>query len=315
MDLNPMSHEYFSDRERGHRPRIIEEIPPTVWDGIHGLIYQLQNNESFGHAFSHYCPDGPDNCGCDETLFNTRLRAEIPDIVLPLNETPPPDLVILDLIEFCYKYTSKPRRENFHENLGALHMISNIDYMLIHGKKPGHYHFLYNIEEGRSEFRNAINLIFSRNGIIYELTEDGRIIRLAQEGLQEQLQKTVFRTGDESLDNLLNVARIKFLNPHIDVRKEALEKLWDAWERLKTLEAGKKKTSIEILLKKVSPEPKFCDELNTEGHRLSDIGNNFMIRHSETDRTQITSGDHIEYLFSRMFALIYLILKSTNRIK
>ena len=39
-------------------------------------------------------------------------------------------------------------------------------------------------------------------------------------------------TGDAELDKLLETAREKFLNHSLDVRKEAPEKLWDAWERL-----------------------------------------------------------------------------------
>jgi len=48
-----------------------------------------------------------------------------------------------------------------------------------------------------------------------------------------------FKTGDGELDRLLETAREKFFNKSLDVRKEGLEKLWDAWERLKTVEAGK----------------------------------------------------------------------------
>jgi hypothetical protein len=45
----------------------------------------------------------------------------------------------------------------------------------------------------------------------------------------------VFRTGDQTLDQLLETAREKFLNRSLDLRKEGLENLWDAWERLKTV--------------------------------------------------------------------------------
>ena len=45
------------------------------------------------------------------------------------------------------------------------------------------------------------------------------------------------------------------------VSKEALEKLWDAWERLKTLEAGDKKSSIKTLLDKAAPH-QLCARLS-----------------------------------------------------
>ena len=53
---------------------------------------------------------------------------------------------------------------------------------------------------------------------------------MAPTGLQEALASTVFNTGDQVLDRLLETAREKFLNRSLDVRKEGLEKLWDAWD-------------------------------------------------------------------------------------
>lgn len=69
-----------------------------------------------------------------------------------------------------------------------------------------------------------------------------------------------------------------------------------------------KKKSVGILLDKASSEPRFKDRLDREARELTDIGNNFMIRHTETTKTPITSSAHVDYLFHRMFALIYLVL-------
>jgi hypothetical protein len=44
---------------------------------------------------------------------------------------------------------------------------------------------------------------------------------------------------------MLDESQKKFLNPHPDIRKEAVERLWDCWERLKSIENPKsKKDSI-----------------------------------------------------------------------
>ncbi len=70
-------------------------------------------------------------------------------------------------------------------------------------------------------------------------------------------------TGDDVLDALLEAARHKFLNRSLDVRRESLEKLWDAWERLKTVETGKdKKVSAKALLDKRQPNPCFAPDSN-----------------------------------------------------
>jgi len=93
----------------------------------------------------------------------------------------------------------------------------------------------FDVTIGQNKFKDNINRIFRRNGIAYELSDDGQIIRLGPEVLREALTTATYNTGDTDLDNLLNAARNKFLSPDLNIRKESLEKLWDAWERLKTI--------------------------------------------------------------------------------
>jgi chemotaxis regulatin CheY-phosphate phosphatase CheZ len=112
----------------------------------------------------------------------------------------------------------------------------------------------------------------------------------------------------------LEVARKKFLNHALDVRRESLEKLWDAWERLKTVEAGKdKKASAAALLDKAAAEPHFRNKLEHEAKELTEIGNTFMIRHTETDKVPIVDSAHVDYLFHRMFSITRLLLKASGR--
>ena len=90
--------------------------------------------------------------------------------------------------------------------------------------------------------------------------------------------------------------------------------MWDAWERLKTIEPGKdKKAQATALLARGSKEPNFLARLDKEAMELTEIGNKFMIRHTETDKTPITESAHVDYLFHRMFSLIRLLLKASGR--
>ena len=130
---------------------------------------------------------------------------------------------------------------------------------------------------------------------------------------RESLACASFDTSDNVLDSLLNTARQKFLDPDVHDRREALEKLWDAWERLKTLESSDKQASVRALLDKVSNEPAFRKVLETEARALTEIGNSFMIRHSEIGKVPIQDDEHVDYLFHRMFVLIRLILRQTGR--
>jgi hypothetical protein len=121
-------------------------------------------------------------------------------------------------------------------------------------------------------------------------------------------------SGDATLDTLLRDARAKFRDPAPATRAEATEKLWDAWERLKSLEVhGNKRLSVARLLDQCSPELKFRGLLEQEAKELTEIGNAFHIRHFETDKVAIQRAEHNDYLFHRMFALIHLLLFSRVR--
>jgi hypothetical protein len=161
-----------------------------------------------------------------------------------------------------------------------------------------HHHLTFDQGAGQAEFRQRINRIFSRNGIAFEFRNNGQITRLGPEVLRESLQTVTFKTGDPELDSLLETARSKFLSPDPKLRRESLEKLWDAWERLKTLEPGKdKKASVKSLLDKATGEPKFRDLLEREARELTDIGNTFQIRHTETTQRRST---HLRPSFTRL---------------
>jgi hypothetical protein len=123
------------------------------------------------------------------------------------------------------------------------------------------------------------------------------------------LAQSVFKTGDATLDELLEASRTKFLHRDLKVRKESLEKLWDAWERLKTIGPGKNKAEqAQGLLEKAVPEITFRARLEKEAKELTDIGNSFMIRHTETNKIPITDSSQVDYLFHRLFAMIRLLL-------
>jgi len=287
---------YFSDRELGPQPSAVGEISQKVWGGIVAAINSRIADGSFGYRFPAECPDGAGIYGCDDASFSDALAAEIPGISLPMmSSVVPSTLAILDLIEFCHRCVAKSIQGGYHDFFR-------------------HHHLTFDPEAGQERFRADIGRIFSRNGLAYKLKDNGQIVRLAPVVLGETLVPAVFRTGDTDLDSLLESARTKFLDPDPAVRRESLEKLWDAWERIKTIEPGAdKKASIEAMLIRVAPEPDFREKLDEEARDLTSIGNNFRIRHSETRQTPLQLDEHVDYLFHRMFSLIRLILKVTRR--
>lgn len=122
-----------------------------------------------------------------------------------------------------------------------------------------------------------------------------------------------FNTGDQKLDSLMESARRKFLAPDPAVRREALEKLWDAFERIKTLGDGAdKKAQVESLLQVAIPNDDLRDEIDAEMRALTNLGNKFHIRHSEVTQVEIEREIEVDYLFSRMYSVISLLLESVH---
>jgi hypothetical protein len=53
-----MSKTYFSDRERGPRPRVNENIAYPAWGGIIAIVESMMAKGYFGLDFPRECPDG-----------------------------------------------------------------------------------------------------------------------------------------------------------------------------------------------------------------------------------------------------------------
>lgn len=294
---------YFSEREEGEIPRENEEIDDNAWGGIQALIQAGIDNGSFGAKYPITYDDGGGITGTNEGAFEKAMRADIPSLQAreyqsflgnrTWNKKPQRTLDILDMIEFCWRCIGKPIRKEYHEYYK-------------------HQHLDFDIEAGQDEFRDDINRIFRSNGLVYELTEHGHVERLVPPVLREKLASAQFCTGDADLDRMLEAARCKFINPNEAIRREALESLWDAWERLKTLgEGSDKKAQVTYLLDQTAGllSPKFREALEKEANELTRIGNNFQIRHSERNQERLARSEHIDYLFYRLFALIQVILK------
>ena len=286
---------YFSDRESQPALATLTEITPNAWKGIAAAIRKRVDDGSFGARYPEICPDGKVPCGTEERDFWDAMAGEIPDLpegkFILFEDEPPPLLIVMDMIEFCWNSVGKPERLDFH-------------------KYQRHHHLRFDEEAGKNEFRENINLIFQRNRLAYELTAEGNIERLFQPEISEVVHAR-YRTSDAELNSMLETACIKFVSPDERMRREALESLWDAWERIKTIHNPDKKSGISNLLDRVAglSSPRFRKVLETEARELTSIGNSCRIRHSETTQERLSSSEHVDYLGYRMFAIIHLLVR------
>ncbi len=301
MDIKAMRrrvNKYFTDREYGERHRVIDAIDQRLWAGLHSLIESRLVDHSFGYRFPEQCPDGYALCGCDSQAFGRVVGAEIPSIEWPISYSELPDApIILDLLEFCASAVGEPIEDSFHSFFR-------------------HHHLSWDRESGLAQFVEDVNLLFARNGIAYELTAEGEARRVLPQPLADALSLTQFATGDGETDRLLETARRRIALPNSEERQDAVEKLWDAFERLKTLEPGadKRAKADALLDRTAAPGSSFRRLLAEEATALTKIGNTFRIRHSETTQEALSSLDQVDYLFERLFAFIRMILRATGRV-
>ena len=301
--------EYFSDRENVPRARTEQTIPLSIWKWIIDYTNRLMKDGAFGMEFPDYCEEFPQQItGSNDNSFNIAVKAEIPDLTWPPkdNETStlsknteyetPNTTLILDLIEFIHKKVAKPIPNGRHDFYR-------------------HQHLTFNKIEGQTAFREQINKIFQRNGLAYSLENTGKITRTLDPILGTAVTKTSFNSGDKYLDNFLETSRTKFSSRDLSVRREALESLWDAWERIKSMADLDKKKSTDIIIKTLAKEPEFHERLNKEAKELTEIGNKHFIRHTEVNQKPVIDQDQIDYLFYRMFAMILLMLSKIDKWK
>ncbi|MFG2004807.1 hypothetical protein ACGFNU_37230 [Spirillospora sp. NPDC048911] len=300
---------FYSDRAGKAIPRTIEEVSGDAWRGLVALIRRHLSNGSLARAFpEQHCPDeGGAITGTDEEMFLDSLAGHIPRIShdVLLERQPPDTTTVLDIIDFVALHIDRPSRRSSHSYFRHEH--------LYFGDHRADDWLGDELTPGQAGLRDDINLIFARNGITFTLNEDMRVHRLGPPEARPLISDFKPATGDPQLDAKLNDAMTRFLSRAPADRQDALEKLWDAFERLKTLElGGQKKDSAAKLLDATAPEP-FRTELDAEFKTLTGIGNNFTIRHHEHDKHDLPSDAAFDYVFIRLASLIAFVLRQTGR--
>lgn len=155
-----------------------------------------------------------------------------------------------------------------------------------------------------NNFTNEVNLIFQNSSLAFRLlggkieSSKGKIeIKqpVKEYGLKELLEQAVYLYNDKTDGN----------------KQLAVEKLWDAFERLKTYYKDiDKKKSVEKIINEISHmDVDYITLLDEEFKKLTTIGNNYRIRHHETGKIDIYDNNFYDYFFQRCLALIELSLK------
>ncbi|MCL2446910.1 MAG: hypothetical protein FWD06_09125 [Oscillospiraceae bacterium] len=258
--------------------------------------------------FPENCFDGRGCCGVDENKLNQHLLFDIPSlfrnsdgvIAKPqknyYGEADKYDqYALLDLIEYIAQNCKDVKELDWHAFFK-------------------HYHLrTLTTNEIAGTFRDEINEVFYKTGLLFTLTSDLVVERIIEDGtLTTAVEKIISAVKEKGLKDLLNEAVSLFKQPNPALRNDAVEKLWDAFERLKTYYTTlDKKDSAEKIIKEMSNNQIEFEELfRTEFFALTKIGNDYRIRHHETNKIDIVDIHHYDYFFNRCLALIAMALRN-----
>lgn len=222
--------DFYSDRVHGPAPRDQDELPETTRIGLVEEIVGMIKRHWFAERFPDECPDGNNVCGTLVGNLKADIRALIPGIRLPLDGDSMSDVETFDLLEYAYQNISKPTRVKHH------------DYLK-------HWELSFDRKSALSEFRKRVNLKLARGRTNYEMDADGHIVRIGSGPVRRLVHDLRPVTGDEDLDYLIISARELYTAKDPQQRQAGLEKLWDGYERLKSLHdhTDKRRSSAALI--------------------------------------------------------------------
>lgn len=187
---------------------------------------------------------------------------------------------------------------------------TDINHLILRGS-PKHVldaiEVFYRISHSK-EFEMAVNQELSQIGI---KLADGKFENL-QSSVDVHLPK-----DDNSLKGLICQADVLYKERNHDSLQLSVEKMWDALERVKTLftDLDKKESSKKVIEAIVGKNTSLKSHLDAEFVELTKIGNQYQIRHFETNKELIVSDELLKYLYVRCSALVNLAVKSVEQIK
>lgn len=274
-------------------------------------------------AFKHLCKKTKENI---EALKILKAREENIDFEMQLSE-----MICGDHENFPYR--SSTYLTEFFQNLG---------YNFVHENETRRYWVKDRLEElNIKEIHTLISTGLFRKKYFTDCIKDQNNINVslseAAKAFKEFIQNSITanehfdlsgvldmnvniellfdneaKTEDIALNKLIEEAKERFLD-HND-KQVALEKLWDAFERLRTHFTAEGKDKKESAIKLVDIVSQNFDKelINEEFFKLGKIGNGYRIRHHEVGKLELTP-EHINYFFFRMLSLIDLCLVFLNK--
>lgn len=293
---------YYTERSNLRNPI---ELTYEISSNAYSYLYDCCEKyfEYIAYQYPGYCEDGEGIIGLDYIKFSSFMEYEIPGLCRNDNQiitrannfiTEYDSYAILDLIEYLVKYMKDIHNYSWHGYFSHNH-LSFAETNII-----------------ASNFRKEINDSFTKVGLKYIISENDQVERLLDASvINEKSLEMIEQFSEVGIKELIEEAISLYRNPRAFARKNSVEKVWDAFERLKTYytDLNKKQSSEKVCKDASLNNPDFEDLITLEFLYLTKVGNTYRIRHHETDKKEIHDDRHYDYLFNRCLSLVVLVMK------
>lgn len=274
---------------------------------VYGLLLDICEKYlvNLSEQFPLQCPDGDDVYGVDERSLFKLLKLRIPGLLRePFSNS---DAPITPWAEVYDQFSLFDYIEYIAQNMVTVVKGCAHDFF--------HHHHLTFRHDGADFacFAKEVNDIFTMSGLQYVLTEERQIERITDaDGFVRRAGDNAKLIPEKGLKDLIAEAIVLYHNARPETHHLATEKIWDAFERIKTFYVElDKKRSVEKLVNGIANEKaEFVKLFSDEFKDLTEIGNNFRIRHHETDKIDLEDDCYCDYLFVRCLALIDLAVET-----
>ena len=299
---------YFTERHGMRKPvEQTYDIDPSKYYILLGCCEKYYDNVAW--LYPEECEDGFGCCGLDKYRLAAEMKYEIPDLYF--NEyglVDAPKVVnniynvgqrvdeynqyaLLDFIEFMYNNIHDIIKNEYHQCFNHYHLIKKASRAVM------------------IEFLADINSCFLKTGLLYHLNANGEVERVVPNDVATlDIVNKVLSIREEGTRDILQEALILHRSHAQNAARDSVEKLWNAFERMKTYytDLDKKHSSEKIVNDMAGGSDVFYRLFNEEFKWLTNAGNDFKIRHHETNKINITDIRYYDYFFNRCLSLIAL---------
>ncbi|MEE8153147.1 MAG: hypothetical protein V3T76_08985 [candidate division NC10 bacterium] len=274
-----MTREYYSTRQgRSEGVRLSLEEASSL---LVNVFEALEGEGAFQKAFGYDCVDGGTKgfVGRDPgAYFHRKLRK--PGL-WPIREAAQDytEDDLFDVIELLHDLVAKPLNGRYHSYADC-----------------GWHYSEFDEEAGRLGYRDEVNRFLGDYDSGFQISEDGEVIRLAPDGLEDLVQTPLVTADPTNVDERVQSAIRKFRR-----RGSTPEDQLDAVRDLAAV--------LEFLRPKAKQVLATKDEAD-----LFNIANNFAIRHhNERQLSQYDREVWLPWIFYYYLATIHAILQLASR--